>query len=480
MPRESGPGIARTLGGWGWLALSTASLTYLTFLLSLAAIALLPALFGWHGSVVQSGSMRPHINPGDVVLSTNLPSESAVPVGGVVEFSSPAFAEPSGVAKTRLHRIVSANDDGTFDTAGDANKDIDSTPISRDQISGQARLLVPYVGLPSLWIGTGNFPALTTWAVLTLIALSVVILSKAPRELADAGPDGAGTGSAGGTTGESGAQRPRALEPAKRVVARSSGIIAALAVVVLLVPGGASMGAADAAFTDRTSTSGNSWQVAVGKSKATSRLQVNDTSGADGWYQRSSVEVQIFASASSGSGIRSITYRINGGTPVTVRQYSAEFKVTTQGDNTITYFATDTAGRAEAEHSTHIKLDNRPPVLTVSSRTGDMTHTEWSANCKSYGISGGLCGDTSDAGGSGIGTASYVLRRSSDSRCFDGSKWTGAACERRASARISGAGWYVSVPDSKFERKRTYYTITVFVTDKVGNEAITTKNFSVG
>ena len=137
---------------------SVASRLYLGVLLSLALFAVLPALFGWHGTVVQSGSMEPHISPGDVVLAAALDPEHPVPVGGVVEYHSPAEAEPGGVAKTRLHRIVAANTDGTFVTAGDANITVDSTPIVRDQIKGQARLLIPAVGLPGLWLGSGNFP----------------------------------------------------------------------------------------------------------------------------------------------------------------------------------------------------------------------------------------------------------------------------------------------------------------------------------
>ncbi len=101
---------------------------YLGLLLTLVAIAIVPAARGWHATVIQTGSMQPHIDPGDVVVSSALSDDAPVPVGGVVQYRSPATAEPDHVARLRMHRIVTANDDGTYVTAGDANAEVDSTP----------------------------------------------------------------------------------------------------------------------------------------------------------------------------------------------------------------------------------------------------------------------------------------------------------------------------------------------------------------
>ncbi|WP_404289627.1 S26 family signal peptidase [Glutamicibacter arilaitensis] len=161
--------------GWALFLACLASRLYLGVMLSLALIAMLPALLGWHGTVVQSGSMEPHISAGDVVLAADFEAAQQVPVGGVVQFTSPAEAEPSGVEKTRLHRIVAENPDGTYVTAGDANVEVDSTPLVREQITGQARLLIPAVGLPGLWLGTGNLAPLAWWSVLTLLAIVIAV-----------------------------------------------------------------------------------------------------------------------------------------------------------------------------------------------------------------------------------------------------------------------------------------------------------------
>ena len=179
--------------GWALLLAFTASRLYLGVLLSLALIAVLPAVLGWHGTVVQSGSMEPAISAGDVVLATDFGAAHRVPVGGVVEFTSPAEAEPDAVEKIRLHRIVAENADGTFVTAGDANAEVDSTPLERGRIVGQARLLVPAVGLPGLWSGSGNFPALAWWILWTLLAVAAAVFGDRPSPGANDNGEADGT-----------------------------------------------------------------------------------------------------------------------------------------------------------------------------------------------------------------------------------------------------------------------------------------------
>ncbi|WP_251151937.1 ice-binding family protein [Cellulosimicrobium sp. Marseille-Q4280] len=161
--------------GWAALCLGVLAEVFLVLTLALTTVSLVPLAFGWHGSVVQTGSMRPHIDPGDLVLLTDLPTDSPVPVGGVVQFRTPAAAEPSGESGSRLHRIVaSGEEEGRWVTAGDANPTVDSNQITRNQITGQARLLVPWVGLPSLWIAHGRLGLVALWGIVTLAAFLVV------------------------------------------------------------------------------------------------------------------------------------------------------------------------------------------------------------------------------------------------------------------------------------------------------------------
>jgi signal peptidase I len=170
------PGSIRA--SWGWIAVSAAARMYLSLTLSFAAVATVPVLFGWQATVVQTGSMLPHIRPGDVVVTMPLSANMPAPLGGVVSFHTAAQANADGVAATRLHRIVDVNLDGTFVTQGDANHDADSDPLTRPQIIGQARLLVPLVGLPSLWFGAGNVVALISWVLASIAAVLVVAFER--------------------------------------------------------------------------------------------------------------------------------------------------------------------------------------------------------------------------------------------------------------------------------------------------------------
>jgi signal peptidase I len=166
---------AREAGaGWCWSAACAISRAYLAFVLSLVMVATVPLLLGWQATVVQSGSMMPRIHPGDVVVTMPLPADKPVPLGRVVSFRVPAAANVDGKPSTRLHRIVSVDADGTFVTQGDANRDADSDPLLRSEIIGQARLLVPAVGLPALWFAKGDLLAVSLWMLGSIAAILVV------------------------------------------------------------------------------------------------------------------------------------------------------------------------------------------------------------------------------------------------------------------------------------------------------------------
>ncbi len=282
--------------GWVPFVVGIVARVYLGISLSLAVIALFPALLGWSGSVVQSGSMEPHISPGDVVLTSELPDAEPVPVGGVVAYLSPAEAEPDGTEKTRLHRVVGANDDGTYVTAGDANVDVDSTPMKREQISGRARILVPMVGLPGLWMTHGTFPQIAIWSVGTLLAVVCAIyvggsadqprIPRPQRENSKSRRRSAG---------------PVAALPGLWAKPRVKGIAAFLlaAVIAVLVILGATAGTSSAAFTSVTSTPANSWAASPDWNPPTVTLADPGTSVKD--------TVAISATAQDAeSGIRSI------------------------------------------------------------------------------------------------------------------------------------------------------------------------------
>ena len=160
--------------GWIRLLAVTASRAYLIALATLGAIVILPGLLGWTPSVVQSESMEPHVSTGDIVLASDLPDTSPLPIGAVITFRVDD--------RTIVHRLVSVNDDNSFVTAGDANPQLDPWSASRNDITGQARLLVPNIGLPGIWLQRGDFVPLVGWAALTLAALIMAAPGTAPHD----------------------------------------------------------------------------------------------------------------------------------------------------------------------------------------------------------------------------------------------------------------------------------------------------------
>lgn len=454
---RTGAGLtAGPVRAWAELFLVLGARVYRAFLLTLVAAALVPTLWSWTSYVVGSGSMAPALSVGDVVVARPLPEDARVPKG-VMVFTDPVRD------RILIHRVVERLGDGTFITAGDANEATDSTPVPRKSFLARGTICVPFVGLPIVWVQNRDVIPLLLWGLLTVGAFLLAGRRQGPPRHRLPSPHEAKVGD--GAAGKS------------KVLVRGTAAIAAaglLALGVAMAP----FEHADAAFSAQTVSSGSTWKVAVVSSNATSHLRVYDTPEASGWYRRSSVSVNIYATASPGS-VRSITYRVNDGSPVTIKSASIVFNLSRQGDNTITYFATDNHGVAETAHTVHIKLDNVSPTLSVTSRVGDMTHAQWRANCPQPGSTGGVCGATVDTA-SGVASVTYVLSRSSDQRCFDGAAWTSAACSARTAATFTTSTWVALVPDALLQVPRTWYTITVFVTDVAGNSRNITRSFSVG
>lgn len=235
MPAE--PTAPAYRGGWARLVGSALCRGYLVFTLTLAACALLPMLFGLTGSVVQSGSMEPLISTGDVVLSQPLPAGPGIPLGRVISFATPGAGESGFV----LHRLVAVDDDGALVTAGDANADVDSTRLQRSDIISQGRLLIPWIGLPSYWAGTGAILPLGVWLLLTAGAVAVASadIAVTRRE-----------------TPRQGRHRWFSTRAARGTLALTV-LLTATAVVT------APLGQSAAGFSARTASAGNAWSTAA-------------------------------------------------------------------------------------------------------------------------------------------------------------------------------------------------------------------------
>lgn len=112
----------------------------------LAALLLLPGVFGMQRYVITGGSMEPTIAKGSLVFSDLVPTAS-LRSGDVVTYRPPAGEGPAGLV---THRIVwrGRDKDGAlgFRTKGDANAAADPWRFGLGPAQARVRFAVPYLG----------------------------------------------------------------------------------------------------------------------------------------------------------------------------------------------------------------------------------------------------------------------------------------------------------------------------------------------
>jgi signal peptidase I len=109
----------------------------------LVAVALvvvaLPLVSKGEWRTVQTGSMEPHVAPGDVVLLA--PSQDSPEVGDVV-----AFPDPLQPDRDVLHRVVARDEQGALVTRGDANDVDDPWTVAPSEVIGTEVVSIPKLG----------------------------------------------------------------------------------------------------------------------------------------------------------------------------------------------------------------------------------------------------------------------------------------------------------------------------------------------
>lgn len=124
------------------LFLNTIATFVLVISVGLSVLATLPLLGGYRSVVVSSGSMAPAIHTADVVV-TESPIPDRIQVGSVIDYQTSQG--------TRIHRVVEVTASG-YITQGDANPTPDAESPSREDVIGVGVYVVPFVGLPRVWL----------------------------------------------------------------------------------------------------------------------------------------------------------------------------------------------------------------------------------------------------------------------------------------------------------------------------------------
>jgi len=113
------------------------------WLTGLVLLVMVPVAIGWRPYTVLTGSMRPGIQPGDVVMDRPIPVPD-MHVGDVVTFS-----DPSRRGKLVTHRVRSiAHGKGItlVETRGDANNTSERWQVQTKDRVGRVVFVIPKVG----------------------------------------------------------------------------------------------------------------------------------------------------------------------------------------------------------------------------------------------------------------------------------------------------------------------------------------------
>lgn len=164
------------------LLLAALARTVLVTLGGLLIWSTIPVVLGWQPTVVMSGSMEPRVLIGDVVVTRDVPTEQLRP-GHVLLVDDP---DRSGLL--RLHRLDDHTERGDLVLRGDANAEVDSTPVSPDAVHGIGVLRVPWIGHPLVWISNQEWLKLLV-TVAALVGL-LVLARITPDDPADDPDDG--------------------------------------------------------------------------------------------------------------------------------------------------------------------------------------------------------------------------------------------------------------------------------------------------
>lgn len=112
---------------------------------------------------------------------------------------------------------------------------------------------------------------------------------------------------------------------------------------------------------------------------------VSPTPNTAGWNNTSPVTVTITADdGTSGSGVASISYTVDGGAQQTVNAALATVPVSGDGTHTMSYFATDKVGNAGSALSQAVRIDTRAPAAPVPSVSGYVN----SGNVAAFSVTG--------------------------------------------------------------------------------------------
>ena len=101
-----------------------------------------PEIFGYKFYVVLTGSMKPNIEPGDLIV-TRETEVSEIECGDIITFKVEGV---DSVTTHRVKEIIDSKDGISFLTQGDANNIEDKEPVEAGDVQGRVVKVIPDAG----------------------------------------------------------------------------------------------------------------------------------------------------------------------------------------------------------------------------------------------------------------------------------------------------------------------------------------------
>jgi len=120
----------------------------ITSVISIGLIWFAVGVFSVYPSVVITGSMKPMINPGDIVLVSKFKSVEEIhklQVGDIIQYKKGDI-----LVFHRIIEVIEENGVKSFRTKGDNNSGADVDLVRMEQIRGRMVLVIPKIGWPTL------------------------------------------------------------------------------------------------------------------------------------------------------------------------------------------------------------------------------------------------------------------------------------------------------------------------------------------
>lgn len=110
-----------------------------------AVFFIIPKLLGGGSDTILSGSMRPSIDPGDVVVILPYGDESSPKVGDVITYY-PKSGDDTKITHRVISTVTDINGDILYRLQGDDNGQPDPELVKTEQIIGEVKVTIPKIG----------------------------------------------------------------------------------------------------------------------------------------------------------------------------------------------------------------------------------------------------------------------------------------------------------------------------------------------